>query len=274
MSYQIYSIGTLAEHRRQKILQQAVGAESARSLPDSSGLCLMFGSDFQAATVDAQKDWLAWTGSSGNCLLLVPPFGIGKTALPVEWEAVPVSGVKTEETTTLAKTLVSEVRYEIVGRLQTAKEVGGLWERHIVHTAYYRRHPHAGLLAVTALPVWSLGALERKDRLRKFLDDLYELAGDAPTAAEIAEAENDFAPAPHHYTVLLHLLTGDFADAAHALDALETSEIFNLEREKAAATLAELNDAGYAGGGKITAKGREILEQSDYRIFAEELINN
>jgi len=271
MSYQIYSIGTLADHRRQRILQQAVGAESAQSLPANSGLCLMFGSDFQSAEADAQKNWLAWTERGGNCLLLVPPFGIGKTELPVEWEALPISGVSTEETATLAKTLASEVRYEITGRLTVAKEIGGLWERHIVHTAYYRRHPHAGLFAVTALPIWSLGALERKERLKKFLDGLYELAGDAPTAGELAESTNDFALAPRHYTVLLHLLTADYADAELALNALETSEIFNLEREKAAASLAELAEAGYADGGKITAKGREILEQSDYQIFAEEL---
>lgn len=266
----IYSIGTLAEHRRHKILQQAVEAQAAENLPDESALCLMFGSDFQSAETGEQKRLIEWCERGGDCLLLVPPFGIGKTALPVEWEAVPVSGVEAEETGTLAKTLQTETRYEIVGRLKAAKEIGGLWARHIVHTAYYRRHPHAGIFAVTALPIWSLGALERKDRLRKFLDDLYALAGDAP-AVEEPKSFFEFEFEPRHYTVLLHLLTGDYADAPQALDALRQSAIFDLEPEKAAAALAALNDAGFTDGGKITEKGREILAQSDYRVYAEEL---
>jgi hypothetical protein len=71
--------GTLATHRRGRILQEAVcGCPDLLGLPDGRAIVLEFGEAFQAAEQEpSAPNWSEWTKSPGHLLLLLPPFGTG-----------------------------------------------------------------------------------------------------------------------------------------------------------------------------------------------------
>jgi hypothetical protein len=266
----LWLAGTLANHRRGLIVQDAVGpATPAKATPDGYGLCLMFGSEFQDGAGEFQKQWLDWSQVSGRTLLLIPPLTVRNCSAPVQWEVIHRTGVQSKDSLKLLKALAPEVRYELRGKLRTATHLGGAWADYAVNTAYYRKHPHSGVFAVTCLPLWSLTVLDRTEELKDWLSEL-RLMGGSPTEA-VQEEEESLKLTKGHYAVLLHLLNNEFADRQEATKALEVSTMFTLDADEAKRFMSEMEKHGLIKGAAITTGGRELLLQSPYAPFAIEL---
>lgn len=268
MNIPVWLIGTLANHRRSRILQDVLSAK----IPDidlpNSGIFLLFGKEFQEADAIEQNNWYEWSQQPSRMLLLLPPFKTVECSIPCQW-SVYRNKNDLQQNLSLPKLLAPEVRYELQGKLQIAKQIGGQWDNLAINTAYYRRHPHSGLFAITCLPLWSIALLDCQSKLNDWLVEFYSLVGQAAYLEEISSTS--FELKPEHYTVLLHLLSQNFTDRAVALVALENSSIFSLDLQLAQSCLTELETQGLIAGVKITTKGMKMIRQSPYSAYAEAL---
>lgn len=269
MNTSVWLAGSLATHRRSRILQNAVGTTPLENKSVSSGLCMLFGTDFQEADTEIQQDWYNWSQSPGRTLLLIPPFATGHCAVPCKWEILRRSGARMQQGLPLVVALATEVRYELRGQLQVATHIGGSWDDLSICTAYYRKHPHSGVFAITCLPLWSLAVLDREQELQAWLDDLHSLAG-MPIDSEAIEPTL-FEPKPAHFTVMLHLLSERFADETAALEALQNSPIFKIDIDRAHSSLTELQSQGLVEKVQLTERGQNVIRHSSYAIYAAEL---
>lgn len=262
--------GSLGNHRRGRVLQEAAGPTiSVVEPPDGHGLCMMFGTDFQGNDVKIQKEWVNWSQVPGRVLLLIPILKVGACAEPVKWEVTAKAGVDAKDSDELLQALASEVRNELRGKLQTATQLGGAWGDYAVNTAFYRKHPHSGIFAVTCLPLWSLSVLDHKDALRQWLSELYAMAG---TPAQLVEEEESrFQPTASHFAIMFYLLGGKFADRDIAIRSLDKSDIFNIDTAEAGHILNELEKENLIEGTKITPSGLELLNHSPFAFFMSDI---
>jgi hypothetical protein len=251
------------------VLQDVAAALKAEGFPEGSGIAVMFATDFQEESAEGRAAWLKWSQTPGRVLLLAPPFSVGPCEDPLRWEALPWKEGKSAGDASLSSLLATEVRHEIQGELQPARELGGVWADYAVNTAFYRKHPNAGLFAVTALPIWSMTLLDHAPALNDWFTSLHAMAG--TPSAQAAQEEPEFQLQPNHYAVLLHLIGGRFESRDDTLAALGASPIFRLSPDEAAARLDELQQQGLAENGRVTEQGREALRQSPYEAFASEL---
>jgi hypothetical protein len=265
----IFLLGSVASHRRGEVLQDAVGAEASGELSGGHGIALAFGTDFQDADEVIQSAWLAWSQAPGRTLVLLPPFSKGKCKAPIPWEALRHTDVPVQGALPLLRTLAPEVQYEIRGSLQVARHVGGVWEDFSVHTAYYRKHPHSGLFVVTSLPLWSLSVLDEQEQLAEWLRKLHELAGEPVVQPDDPESETPLES--WHFTMLLHLLAGSYADDDSVLAALAKSPILQLDPDRARTALSALRDLNLVEGTKVTEEGRNRISGSPYAVYADAL---
>lgn len=254
-------LGELGSHARGQTLSAAVGAR--RDVQPPSGVAIAFGKEAQQAP-DHLAAWCAWAEKPGRVLVLVPPFLRGILDQPTPWEArrsEPLAGGTTE----LGRVLASERQHEIRGELVPAERVGGQ-----MVTGTWRRHPAAGVVVVTALPLWSLLTLDHRGPLREWLDSFLSDAGPS-IASESGSTAPGLIPTPHDWAMLIHLYAGSYQDATEAIAALNASPIFTLDTQAAHATLARLQRAGLATGGTLSSRGRAILLASPHATFARAL---
>jgi hypothetical protein len=256
-------LGELGGHARGKTLMAALGAAAGE--PPQSGVALAFGKEAQlsAAALDA---WVAWAQEPGRVLVLMPPFQRGLCAVPTDWEARradPLPGGETE----LGRVLARDRQHELRGELIPQERVGGQ-----VVTASWRRHPAAGLVVITALPLWSLIVLDHKEPLQGWVDGLVQQAG-APRRVVFSSAPSSspFSPGPDDWTVLLHLCAGPFPDTVTALVALEGSNVHSIEGVRAARSLQRLTAAGLVEGGALSTAGEAALRASPFAAHARAL---
>jgi hypothetical protein len=271
MTTPIWLTGSLAEHRRARVLADAAGTTPApgAELPSGHGLFLRFGTEFQQAAEDGQTAWADWSQEPGRALLLVPPLRAASSKVPCPWRVLPIpGGIVPAGSSALLAALAGETRQQLSGDL-LALHPAGVWADGAVHTAYHRKHPHAGLFAVTTLPVWSVSALEHKGDLARWLAGIAELAGKpAPPAAPSPEK----APlSPGQVALLLHLCTARFPSERDALDALRGSPYFSLPSEQGEADLGELRSRGLVEGVGLTEQGRRVLRDSPFAVYYEAL---
>jgi hypothetical protein len=250
------------------VLSEATGAIGVDSLPNEFGMCLAFGSDFQASDSTTQQAWVNWTALSGRTLLLIPPFNVIECKQPVSWRAFRPQKPEPIGADHLGKLIANEVRFEITGTLQTAVEVVGEWKGGGVHTAYYRKHPHSGLFAMTCLPLWSLNVLDHRRTIQEWLETLGGLAGESAPTISVEEATTEFRPRRDHFAIMLHLCERDFATTDEALDRLADSQVFAIPQESARQCLVSLEEAGLVNSGKLTDRGHETLLDSPYAVYA------
>ena len=270
MNIPIWLIGTLAHHRRSRILQDVLSAKSTdKDLPES-GIYLLFGKDFQEAEEARQKAWYDSAQKPNRMLLLVPPFKTVECSIPCQWSIIRTSGSNLQQDLLLPKLLAPEVLYELQGQLQIANQIGGQWENSSINTAYYRQHPHSGIFAITCLPLWSLAILDCQSQLHYWLEEFYSLVGQSPNTTIVEQTS--FVPKAKHFTVLLHLLTQNFTDQTVALVALENSSIFSIDLQVAQSCLTELESQGFVAGANITTKGKNLIHQSPYSAYADALV--
>ena len=264
----LWLIGSLAKHARGKVIVEATRATAVDTLPSEAGLCMAFGSDFQTLDVSTQQAWVNWTVTSGRAVLLIPPFNVTECKLPVPWRAFRPQKPEPISTDPLGKLVASEVRFEIAGALQTAIEVVGTWKGGGVHTAYYRKHPHSGLFAMTCLPIWSLTILDHRRVVREWLEILCGLAGEPSPELTVETQETEFRPNRDHFAMMLHLYGQDFASHKEALERLAESPVIAIPVESAQICLSSLEEVGLAERGGLTVKGREMLLDSPYAVYA------
>ena len=266
MSIPVLLHGTLAAHRRGKILREALAADTATALPDSGAVVVGFADAFQGADADEQSRLVEWTRAPGHTLLLVPPFAAGVCEFPVSWraerrESVPRGGEG------LAKTLAAEVTYRLEGRLQTPSLPGATWSDLSVSIGTYRLHPAAGLFAVTCLPLWSLAVLDVPDETQRWIAGLVALAGEARPVA--AAPPNTLSP--EHYGLLVFLLSRPFTDDEEMIAMLRTSSILRIAPERARALLNDLRAQGLVVGAVPTTATSELVMRSPYAPYVSAL---
>jgi hypothetical protein len=262
-------LGTLSGHARGKILSDVLATSAAHVLPPGSGMCFAFGSDFQDQEEEIRREWVRWCELAGRTLLLVPPFAIAECQTPISWRIYRPQRVETDSIK-LAKLLAPEVRYELAGQLQVATDVGGQWKSGGINTAFYRKHPHSGLFAITCLPLWSLTVLDHRDALREWVTALNDLAG-VPSTAEESTAIEEFHPAKDHFAMMLHLCGGNYRSRDEAIKTLTKSPVLMMPEPAARQCLEQLESAGFSSGGALTVEGRDILFASPYAAYAEAL---
>jgi len=261
--------GSLAKHRRGRVIQQAAGAEPVEGLPADRGLCIAAGSDYQDSPVDRQSQWLEWAAVPARTLLLIPPFRLGESESPVQWRIYRPESVATDERGSLPRLLVPEVRHAVAGRLQVPRELGATWTDGAVNTGFYRKHPYSGLFAVTCLPLWSLLVLDHGNVLADWLQALHSLAGEPSGGPQEGAEPAGFQPTPNHYAMMLHLCAGRFSDREETLRTLEESPVLAIPGGAAAVYLDELREQGLVVDGQLSDRGRSLLRDSQYAVYAE-----
>ena len=259
--------GILASHARGQTLSASFGATSCESLPDG-GAVFALGTEFQGDSTAAGK-WIEWAVKPGRVLVVVPPFGRGPCGTPTLWEARSTETLAGGETE-LGKILARERRYEIRGRLLPLERNAGQ-----VITAGWRKHPTAGLVVITALPLWSLSVLDHRPACVAWLATLMEQAGqrtqEASSPGETSTSRIVRTPTPDEWTFLLHLCTGLFDSEDAAVKALAHSTVHRLSEERAVAAQRGLVDLGYAKDGALTSEGDQALLGSPYATFSRAL---
>jgi hypothetical protein len=273
MQSPVWLLGTLATHARGKVLIEAIDASAAHVLPPEYGLCIAFGSEFQEHDEESQREWARWAEPAGRTLLLVPPFKMIETTIPVPWRIYRPQKVEAEADR-LTKLLASEVRYELTGSLQVAMDIGGQWKGGGINTGYYRKHPHSGLFAITCLPLWSLMVLDHREVLQNWLRALHGLAGEPTPQRGVDEQSLAFRPSKDHFAMLLHLCEQVFSNADEAVAALADSPVLTMPEVAARQCLQQLEAAELAVDGKLTDAGRSLLLESPYAAYAEAMEAN
>jgi hypothetical protein len=264
----VWLLGALAGHARGKVLIEAIDASAAHVLPPEYGLCMAFGSEFQEHDEESRREWVRWAEPAGRTLLLMPPFKMVETTIPVPWRIYRPQRVEAEADR-LAKLLTSEVRYELTGTLQVATDLGGQWKGGGINTGYYRKHPHAGLFAMTCLPLWSLMVLDHRELLQNWLRALHGLAGEPAPQHSASVQSQVFRPSKAHFAMLLHLCERVFGSADEAVAALADSPVLTMPAVAAQQCLQQLEEAELAVDGKLTEAGRAMLLDSPYAAYAE-----
>jgi hypothetical protein len=261
-------LGTLATHARGKVLIEVLDASAADGLPPEYGLSMAFGSEFQEHDEESQREWVRWAEPAGRTLLLIPPFKTAEMTIPVPWRIYRAQKVEAGADR-LAKLLVSEVRYELTGTVQIATDLGGQWKGGGINTGYYRKHPHAGLFAMTCLPLWSLMVLDHRELLQTWLRVLHGLAGEPALQRAADEQSHTFRPSKDHFAMLLHLCDWAFDSADEAVAGLADSPVLTMPAVAARQCLLQLEEAELAVDGKLTEAGRAMLFDSPYAAYAE-----
>jgi hypothetical protein len=267
----LWLAGTLAAHRRGRLFRDLLGGRPAEPSPPDreNGLCLVFGTDYQQGTADDQERWLAWVRKPGRTLLLLPPLKVGSCDRPARWSVTGRTDACAAPSKTLPAILAPEVRHQLTGVLQVPDNDDGRWDDRTTHTGFHRKHPHSGIFAVTCLPLWSAALLAHREILGAWLGRLHEQAG---TPADDREPEPpEFQPTAEHFAVLLHLAGGSFPSDEEALKGLVASPVFALPADRATRCLAELEQQGFATGGRLTERAMAMLASGPYGAYAEAL---
>lgn len=265
----IWLVGSLATHARGKLLAEASGAQFASELPDSFGLGIVFGTEFQDADAAEKQQLCRWSEPAGRVLLLIPPFHLAAATLPAAWRIYRPSRIDATGADKLAKLLGTEVRFEVAGSVQVATEVNGQWNTGGIHTGYYRKHPHSGLFAITCLPLWSLTVLDHRATVSDWLSTLLGLAGEPALPRDADSQRREFRPNKNHYAMMLHLCQRDFGSRQEALATLADSPVLALPDEAASQCLQELATVGLIADVRLTEAGRALLFDSPYATYAE-----
>jgi len=258
--------GTLATHRRGRILQEAVSAVPISALPDGRAIVLEFGEAFQTAEQEERARLVEWTRVPGHLLVLLPPFGTGACDSPVAWRAERLEhGPRGGEG--LAQILASEVGYRLTGHLQTPAIPGASWSDLNVCVGVYRLHPAAGMFAVTTLPLWSLAALDAAAELESWLSNLAHLAGEYRPA----QAPLLVPLSADHYGFLVYLLSRTFNTEEQAIEGLRSSPVFQIPSERGRSLLKDLQNRGLVDGAVPTSEAEDLVMRSPYAHYVSAL---
>jgi hypothetical protein len=158
-----------------------------------------------------------------------------------------------------------EVRHRLAGVLQFPAQPDARWEDGAIHTGFHRKHPHAGIFAVTCLPLWSAALLGHGTELATWLAQLHALAG-SPNPVR-PDLEPGSSLTAEHYAVLLHLCRGPFGDRSEALGRLAASSVFAVNAGRARDCYDDLERQGLTSHARPTEAGLTLLRTGPYSAY-------
>lgn len=263
-------IGKLAESPRGKRLERGLSATPTPQPPEVIGLGLATGQDYQTRTPAEQRKWLAWAARPGCALLLIPPFQTAVRHEPNAWEVArldkpPILDRAAHPVLRLTQPEISIcLAHGLTQTMSPTIEAGCPSQL----SGLFRKHPDSGIFAATAIPLWSVALTDHVPALTEWLAAWAILAGRPPGLAA-PPVPRSFEPTQRHFSVLLYLASGKFANRTVALEALAWNDTFQFEDADVSTLLDDLHAAGLAADGALTETGRRALLESDYRPYAE-----
>ena len=279
MKDQVYLTGTLATHRRGRLLMQLLGAITtdlqSDGLPES-GICLLFGKEYQRAKSKIQSMWQHWCERPGRTVLLIPPYTEGsvqKIDEGVDWSL----GFCGDGIQGLKGTIAELVAGEVVFCLQSKHAVfdfdaGHQWQDYSFNTLYNKKHSASGLFAATTLPLWSISLMDFQKELLYFLEMLHDHAGTAiPESTEEVEVNYEQpAMEDEDYTVLACVDAYGKTSAAALLEKIsdQTFPLFSFDPEWLTESLERLSNLGYVHEEGITGSGVAALQEGPWYQYA------
>lgn len=279
MKDRVYLLGTLAIHRRGRLLIQLLDAAAidlqSDGLPES-GICLLFGKEYQQADIEIQGMWQQWCKGPGRTLLLIPPYTDGpvqKIEGGVDWSL----GFCGDGIKGLKGTIAELVAGEVVFCLQRKQAVfdydaGHQWQDYSFNTLFNKKHSGAGLFAATTLPIWSISLMDFQEKLQHFLEMLHDHAGTAmPESIEIVAGEcGQPALEDKDYTVLACVYAYGKTNTTALLEKISDQPfpLFSFEPEWLAGSLKRLGALAYLQEEGITELGLSTLQEGSWYQYA------
>jgi len=279
MKDQVYLTGTLAIHRRSRLLIQLLDAIAtdlqSDGLPES-GICLLFGKEYQNAESEIQRMWQQWCERPGRTLLLIPPFiegSIQKNDDGVDWSM----GFCGDGIQGLKGTIAELVAGEVVFCLQSEHavfdyEAGHQWQDYSFNTLFNKKHSASGLFAATTLPIWSISLMDFQEELLHYLEMLHDHAGTAiPESMEEMGGDGEQAALEDEdYTVLACVYAYGKTNTPALLEKIsdQTFPLFSFDPEWLTESLERLSDIGYVQEEGITKIGLAALQDAPWYQYA------
>lgn len=266
MTPPVWLYGSIGEGRRKRILGMTLQAEPVSECPNESGVLMVSGEDFVLEEI--RTTVVHWIQEPGRLLLVVPPMQPGNQEIPIRWSVRYVDNPP-EGGFDLAALLAIEVQYSLQGDFLTDQIRNMQFAGQTLAVGFYRPRISTGVLAITVLPLWSLRAVDQPRLSQDWIARLFELSGKPREAG--GEVQQGPALTPLHFSMLLHLSSRHHETVGAALDSLESSPVFKINREHGSRLCDELDQLGYIDKTSLTDSGREALRNSPYAIYLNAL---
>lgn len=269
----LYLFGTLAAHRRAAVISDYLSVKSLDTdaeLP-VSGLLMMFGQEWQSFTQELQTHLMAWLKTAGRTILLIPPFNVGLLTNDTGWQVCNASGDKATAITGVAQSLADETRVQFEATAhQFSREYAHNWNDDSLNTLYYKSHSSAGVLAATALPLWSLTCLDIPELIQSWLAGLSDIAGQAKETPQVTDTPKLILN-ENHLALLCCAYGHKFIDANSLVSRVTRLGVFRLLADELDFAVIDLIKEDLFVNGELTDKGLVAVMNSPYRPYAEEL---
>lgn len=263
---------SLINHRRGRFFSSLIEAVPLAETLPHQGCVLMLGKDFQQLVVEAKQVWRDWVLLSGRTLMLLPPYSAGIIDEELDWQVrfnEPVQSVEGR----LTLLLEPEVTQEIVGRQGNSERImGHYWGTSAFNTRYVKHHAASGVFAATCLPLWSISLLDEAESLLAWFAFFEQLAG-TPHPIEAATDDQPVHLEPIDYSIMACIYAWSVTSASElmAYQECQSFPIFHFLVSELEAGFERLLSGEYIDAGGLSALGDEVLKDSAYWFYAEQL---
>ena len=272
MENSIYLIGSLAKHRRSRILVQLLDAvitpeNETIGLPNQ-GVCLIFGQEYQQSTEQTQTEYLKWCQTPGRTFLLVPPFDAGALHdidKSVDWSLAYSNNDVAGKPGGIAATVAEETVFCLASDSPVFdRDAGHQWEDYTYNTLFDKHHSGAGVFAATTLPLWSISLMDFRDQLLEWIEQLHIHAGKAIEGQDHPSGDHESNPSLEEkdYSVLACVYaygTGTF-EALIAKLTRQSFPLFVFDKNWLASSFERIESFNYIKKGQLTKEGLKELK--------------
>lgn len=288
MEDQIYLIGSLAKHRRSRLLMQLLDAvifepeNKNLSLP-VQGICLLFGQEYQQADAEKQKEYQKWCQAPGRTFLLVPPFDIGSLHSidnSVDWSLVYSNNGVTGKDGSVAAKVAEEAVFCIKSESPVFdRDADHQWEDYTFNTLLNKHHSGSGVFAATALPLWSISLIDFRVQLLDWIELLHNHAGKAINGQDedLLDTEDDFTLEEKDYSVLACIYAYGTGNAIALTQRMsgQLLPLFVFDKIWLDSSFERIESLNYIKTGKLTKQGLGKLKKCPWwqhaQLMKEEL---
>jgi len=263
---------SLINHRRGRFLNSLIAAEPLAETLPHHGCVVMLGKDFQQLELAEKQVWREWALSSGHTLMLLPPYSAGVIDEELDWKIQFTEQASSVEGP-LTRLLESEVTQELVGRQGSSeRNMGHYWGSSAFNTRYVKHHAASGVFAATCLPLWSISLLDNAELLLAWFALFEQLAG-TPDNIEIEINEEQVQLQNIDYSIMACIFAWPVLSATELLayQSRQLFPIFQFLPSDVDAGFERLLSGQYIGAGGLTPSGSEVLKNSAYWLYAEQL---
>lgn len=275
----VYLAGSLAEHRRSRLLVQLLDAEGVETQADDlpeHGICLLFGKEYQQADGERQRAWQLWCQRPGRTLLLIPPYVNGpvhELADGVDWFLEFSEGVKGQEGS-IAELVADETVFVLQSEQPAFdRDAGHQWLDYSYNTLFNKSHSASGLFAATTLPLWSISLLDMAEELQQWLGILHGLAGKASEESMVASDDSGLIQLEEKdYTVLACVYAYGLTNAEKMREFITSQPLplFKFDSEWLAGSFERLVALDYVQEA-ITEMGLAKLQDGPWFQYAQKM---